>query len=250
MKLQLIRNATMKLTYAGQTLLTDPMLSGKGALQSFAGIAPNPTVELPVPVEEVWRGVERVVVSHCHPDHFDPAGAASLPGGVPAYCQPGDEDKLAAAGLKNVFPIEDKTAWGEVSVTRTGGRHGRGQILERMGPVSGFVFQAAGEPVVYWAGDTVWCPEVENALASFQPDVIVTHSGGAALPGAGTIVMDDAQTLMVLRAAPRAVVVAVHMEALDHCGTSREALRQAANGQGIPASRLLIPADGEALSLP
>jgi len=47
MKIQLIRNATMKLTYAGKTILTDPMLSAKNAYDPFAGVARNPTVELP-----------------------------------------------------------------------------------------------------------------------------------------------------------------------------------------------------------
>ena len=47
MKLQLIRNATMRLNYAGQTILTDPMLSPKDTIDSWAGVARNPTVELP-----------------------------------------------------------------------------------------------------------------------------------------------------------------------------------------------------------
>jgi hypothetical protein len=48
---------------------------------------------------------------------------------------------------------------------RTGGRHGTGEIGEKMGPVSGYVLRGPGEPVVYIAGDTVWCPEVAAALA-------------------------------------------------------------------------------------
>ena len=45
MKIQLIRNATMKITYAGRTILSDPMLAPKGDFKSFAGIARNPTIE-------------------------------------------------------------------------------------------------------------------------------------------------------------------------------------------------------------
>ena len=71
MKIQLIRNATMKLTFAGRTILTDPMLSTKGAYEPFAGIARNPTIDLPLPIEEILDGVESVVISHDHPDHFD-----------------------------------------------------------------------------------------------------------------------------------------------------------------------------------
>ena len=79
MEIQLIRNATMKITYGGHTILTDPMLSPKGAFRSFANIAKNPTIELPFPVEDVVTGVEAAVVTHYHPDHFDKAAGAALP---------------------------------------------------------------------------------------------------------------------------------------------------------------------------
>ena len=60
MKIQLIRNATMKLTYAGRTILTDPMLSPKGDFKAFAGIARNPTIELPFQKEEIVVSDEKI----------------------------------------------------------------------------------------------------------------------------------------------------------------------------------------------
>ena len=62
MKIQLIRNATMKITYAGRTFLTDPMLSTKGDFEAFAGIAPNPTIELPFQIEDIIKGIESVLL--------------------------------------------------------------------------------------------------------------------------------------------------------------------------------------------
>ena len=67
MKIQLIRNATMKLSYAGQTILTDPMLSPKDAFDPFAGVARNPTVELPHTLEQILDRVDGVLVSHSEP---------------------------------------------------------------------------------------------------------------------------------------------------------------------------------------
>jgi len=61
--------------------------------------------------------------------------------------------------------------------------------------------------------------------------------------------MDVLATLKVAQAAPDAVLVAVHLESLDHCPVSRKALRQSAEEAGIPPSRLLIPADGETIRL-
>lgn len=48
-----------------------------------------------------------------------------------------------------------------------------------MGPVSGFVLEAKTEPTLYISGDTVWCPEVKQALHTHNPDVVVCFAGGA-----------------------------------------------------------------------
>jgi L-ascorbate metabolism protein UlaG (beta-lactamase superfamily) len=248
MKIQLIRNATMKITYGGHTILTDPMLSPKGAFRSFANIAKNPTVELLFPVEDVVNGVEAAVVTHCHPDHFDKAAGAALPKRIAVFCQPGDEARFADEGFSSVTPIQRSHTWQGINITRTEGRHGSGKVLDMMGKVSGFVFQADGEPTVHWVGDSIWCEPVEQSIAEFKPDVIITHSGGAKLPDFDPIIMDAEQTLTTVHASGEAIVVAVHLEALDHCGVTREALRQLAEENGISPNRLLIPEDGAVLS--
>lgn len=245
MKIQLIRNATMKISYAGRTFLTDPMLSPKDEIRSFAGIARNPTIELPLPIEEIVKGIDGVIVSHDHPDHFDKAASLALTNVVPVFCQPGDEIRLREEGFQTVVPIEDIHVWEGITITRTDGKHGKGKIIERTGEVSGFVFQANSEPTVYWVGDSIFCEEVENTINRFSPAIIITHSGGATLPGYESIIMDGEQTLAVINASQEAVVVAIHMESLDHCTVTREALRLMAEKTGMPKSRLIIPKDGE-----
>ena len=96
-------------------------------------------------------------------------------------------------------------------------------------------------------GDSIWCDPVKNTINNFKPDIIVTHSGGAKLPGFETIIMDAEQTLTTVNASANAVVVAVHLEALDHCGVSREMLRELADKAAISPSRLIIPEDGETI---
>ena len=248
MEIQLIRNATMKITFAGRTMLTDPVLSAKGEIRSFVGIAPNPTVELPLTVDEILSGVECVVVSHDHIDHIDPAAVAALPKTLPVLCQPGDEGRLTDQGFETVTPVETSHIWEGITVTRTGGMHGSGEILKRTGKVSGFVFQSPGEPTVYWVGDSIWCEPVADAIASFTPDIIITHSGGAKFPEYDAIIMDAEQTVKTAQSAPEAVIVAVHLESLDHCEVSREMLRRMADQASISPSRLAIPADGETVT--
>jgi len=118
-----------------------------------------------------------------------------------------------------------------------------------MGQVSGFVFEAPGEPTVYWAGDTILYEPVRETIGRFRPDVIVTHSSGALWKGDGPIVMDAGQTVEVCRITSGSRVVAIHLDSLDHGEVGRTDLRAAARVAGIPDGRLLIPADGETLEI-
>jgi L-ascorbate metabolism protein UlaG (beta-lactamase superfamily) len=249
MKLQLIRNATIRLEYGGFTILIDPLLGSKHSYPSYVGIEDNPTVDLPIPVSEVLAGVDLILISHLHGDHFDAEAQEILDKTLPIICQPGDNETIEIHGFNNIVELESETKWNQVSISRTGGQHGKGQWAERLNPVSGFVFQSPEEPIVYWIGDSVWCEEVAQSLEKYQPDVLVTHSGGAELRDSGPIVMDAVQTITVCEAAPSAVVIATHMEALDHCKTSRKDLQLAAEGSGIDLNRLLILEDGELVEI-
>lgn len=249
MQLQLIRNATMRIHYAGRLLLTDPFLGAKHAYRSFAGVSPNPMVDLPLAAEAVVAGVEMVLISHLHNDHFDPPAWELLPKNVPLFCQPGDEAQIVAKGFQAVTPVVEPLEWQGIIIHRTPGQHGTGLLAEQMGQVSGFVLRAEGEPTVYWAGDTIWYPAVTEVLATIRPQVVITHSSGARFKEGDPIVMDADQTTTLCRAAPQATVVAVHMEALDHGTVSRAALRAAAETWDIGPERLLIPADGQTITL-
>lgn len=245
MKIQLIRNATMRIEFAGKTFLADPMLSPKGAIQSFAGISPNPTIELPFSADEVIKGINAVLASHTHPDHFDKPAMDLLSKQLPVFCQKPDENLLKENSFQNVTVVEKSVVWENITITKTGGKHGSGEILNMMGEVSGFILQAKGEPTIYWIGDAIWGEEVENAIKTYNPEIIITHSGGAVIPGFPAILMDANETITVLKAAPNAKIVAIHMEALDHCTVTRNALRELANNNGITWKRLIIPNDGE-----
>jgi len=117
-----------------------------------------------------------------------------------------------------------------------------------MGPVAGYLVRAPGEPSFYLAGDTVWYPELAAAVAPLAPDVVVTHSGGAVWgENRELILMDDTQTAAACQALPNSFFVAVHLEALDHCTTSRRRLRSTL--ENVCPDRFGIPADGEIISL-
>ena len=247
MKIQLIRNATMRILYGGRQILTDPMLSEKHEIESFAGVSPNPVIDMPVPVSQVLEGIEAVFLSHLHQDHFDLAAQGFINKGMKIFCQPVDVKRLKDMGFLEVNAVEKETQWGGIAITRTGGQHGTGKWEKEMGNVSGFVFKAAGEPVIYWAGDTILNEIVEQVIETFDPDIIITHSCGAKFPDSDPIIMDAQQTIDLSQKAPKATIVAVHMESLDHASVNRSGLRSAAVKAGISEERLQIPNDGEIL---
>ncbi len=249
MKLQLIRSATVRLEYAGVTILIDPMLGAKHSYPSYTGIEDNPTVDLPIPASDVLAGVDLLLISHLHTDHFDKLAQEIINKGLPILCQPGDKKAIETHGFNTVVELENETQWHQINVSRTGGQHGTGRWAERLNPVSGFVFQHPDEPTLYWIGDSILCAEVEQALGKYQPDVIVCHSGGAELGDSGPIIMDAAQTITVCKTAPTAIMIATHMEALDHCKTTRRDLQLAAEESGIDLYRLLILDDGELVEI-
>ena len=248
MEIQLIRNATLRMDYAQNRFVIDPYLAAKHSRPSYSGVSPNPLVELPCSPQEVIAGIDMAVVSHLHSDHFDPTAQRLLPKDLPVLCQPGDHAALERDGFRRVMPVVDSLHWKGIHITRTVGQHGTGQVLQEMGEASGFVFRAENEPTVYWAGDTIWCEPVARVIDQVQPDIIVTHSCGAVWGQDVLIVMDAAQTVAVCRAAPNSVVVATHMDSVDHATVSRQALRAYAEANGIQTTQLLIPADGESLT--
>jgi L-ascorbate metabolism protein UlaG (beta-lactamase superfamily) len=179
MKIRLIRNATIVLEYAGKKFIIDPYLSAKYTLPSYTGKSPNPLVDLPCAPSEVLEGIDMVILSHLHSDHFDPAAQKLLPSNLPLLCQPSDEFELKARGFQNSIPIIDQIIWENIEIMRTTCQHGSGQVLQAMGAASGFVLTHKNEPTIYWAGDTIWCNAVASTIAQIKPAIIITHSGGA-----------------------------------------------------------------------
>ncbi|CAD5249087.1 MULTISPECIES: MBL fold metallo-hydrolase [unclassified Imperialibacter] len=256
MELQLIRNATVKLQFGGVTFLIDPYLGGKYSQPSLAGRSKNPTVDLPCSIKEILEGVDYIIVSHLHPDHFDDEAQHNLSRQAPIFCQPQDLDALMSSGFGNVRAIDRDLDIEGVSITRTDCQHGSGEILPLMGVASGFVFRHLEEKTLYWCGDTVWYDGVQDVIDRHKPEVVVCHAGGNAFAhsynvfgpafsgDSESLVMDAGQVLMLCDYATQAQVLATHIGALDHDSLTREELRNRTITQ-VERGQLLIPGDGQ-----
>ncbi len=237
MRITLVRNATVVLELDGRRILVDPMLDPAGArpaITDSANPVRNPTVELPFPPEEVVHGLDAVLVTHRHKDHFDDTAERLLPRDVPVFCQPEDATALRELGL-DARAVEETLDWDGLTWHRVPARHGHGAVAEALAPVSGFVL---GE--LYLAGDTVWYEAVEETIERFSPRVAVVHAGGASFLEGGLIVMGIDDVREVASRVP--VVVCVHMEALNHCFLSRTDLAAADRG-------VRTPGDGETVEV-
>src|SRR4051812_23119494 len=223
------------------------MLDDAGARPAVAGTENerrNPLVPLPVAVEEVIHGVDAVLVTHLHADHLDDGAISALPPSLPLFCQPEDATRLVAHGFTDVRPVgDDGLEFNGIAIARTPARHGRGEIGEQMAPASGFLLAAEGEPKLYVAGDTIWCSEVIEVLGREQPNVTVVNAGAAQFVEGGPITMDGADVADLTQGAPWTQVVAVHMEAINHCLLTRDRLREKLAGLGL-AAHVMIPGDG------
>jgi L-ascorbate metabolism protein UlaG (beta-lactamase superfamily) len=238
MRVTLVRNATLLVELDGRRILVEPMLDPVGArppVEETPNARPNPLVPLPLPAEELVAGLDAVIVTHLHRDHFDDTGARLVPRDVPVFCQPTDAERLGSFGL-DARPVEDELDWDGLRIARTGGRHGSDEAMaSELGPVSGFVLNG-----LYIAGDTVWCAEVEEALERHRPRVAVVNASRARFLEGGPIVMTAEQVREVVDRVP--TVVVVHLEAINHCLESRAEVRAA-----VPEA--LVPEDGETLEL-
>jgi len=249
----LLRHASIVISLGNKKILVDPMLSAKGEMDPVANCGNDiriPMTDLPLDTAALGTllsSVDAVIVTHLHRDHWDAAAQLLIQKDKPLFCQPPDADTIKRQGFLHVQAVVDRYLWQGIAISRTGGRHGTGEIGEKMGPVSGFVLSYNGT-AVYIAGDTIWCPEVKDALQQFNPGYTIVNAGAAKFLTGDPITMTPQDILQVHMQLPCTKIIAVHMDTVNHCFIKRNDLRTA-----LPANNweswLSIPADGEQINI-
>ena len=248
MRFRLLRHATILIEINNRKILVDPMLAKKEAMDPV-GNAGNtfriPMVDLPVNEDELkqtLRTVDAVLITHTHRDHWDTAAQQLIDKDASIFCQPADEEKIRKQGFNNVTAIKDDLIWNNISIHRTNGQHGTGDIGKAMGTVSGFVFTHQ-QQTLYIAGDTIWCNDVKEAIDKYSPTHIVLNGGGAKFLTGDPITMTTDDVLSVSKNT-KAIITVVHLETINHCLQKRAAFAEMVEAYQL-AKRVHLPNDGD-----
>jgi len=263
MKFHHIRNATCIIETAEHRILIDPMLSASGELPPFSFFRfprkANPIVELPAHTDALLKDITHCLITHSqtfnfrplqHSDHLDHRGEEFLiRNNIGITTRKQDGKYLQKYGMRVEHQLEywQPHPFGGAKITAVPAKHGHGWNHHLMANGAGFFLELPGEPTIYIAGDTVLTANVEKALGHFKPDIAVAAAGSAQLDIGPPILMSVEELVAFAKKAPGKVIFN-HLEALNHCPTTRVQLRTVLEEHRL-LSRSMIPEDGESLVL-
>lgn len=252
MIIQQIRNATVKIKYSNITFLIDPWFQDQGTGFSAKAVKPEmqgikcPINALPDTPESILKGVDYCLVTHLHFDHFC---LDYLPKDLRIIAQDQeDAGKISQMGFQNVSAFESESLnIGDITIHKTKAIHGDcEEVVKKMGEVCGYVFEAPGEKRLYLAADTIYCQEVEKTIRQYQPEVIILNCCEATTP-IGRLIMNLSDVEKVCKEAPQAMVIASHLDSVNHALLTRKDIKEFADKKGLSAIR--VPEDGECITV-
>lgn len=262
MKIHHLRNATFVIEAGKHHILIDPMLSDKGELPPFSFFKykarRNPIVPLPEIAAQLLDKVTCCLVTHSrtfgikalqHTDHLDASGEAMLiRKNIPVLCRRRDAAYLEKYGINVQMALGcwDAQPFEGGEIIAVPAKHGHGWNHRLMANGAGFYIQLPNEPSIYISGDTVYTNDVERALNELKPDIAVVAAGSASLDIGPPILMTLEEILTFVQKAP-GIVIANHLEALNHCPTTRAQLKEILKQHDL-LSKTFIPDDGEVLT--
>ncbi|MBR0225548.1 MAG: MBL fold metallo-hydrolase [Thermoguttaceae bacterium] len=262
MKIKQIRNATLRIEYAGVNFLIDPWLAPIYSCGCFASHPGRPfhatdpvkerilfpMAELPESVDEILRDVHYYLTTHIHPDHIDvsPDGlvGAPLDKTLPTLVQnEADAEAFKRSGFQKVSVLsETPTNYGAATLTKTPARHG---TATPCGEACGVLFRAPNEKTLYLAGDTIFYEGVQKTLTTCKPDVVILNACAAELQENGRLIVNDEDVESVAKTAPDATLILSHMDVVPHASITRCTMRGLMARRGI--KDYYMPEDGETL---
>ena len=252
LKIHHIRNATMVIETEKDVILIDPMLGEKGSWNTltFFRFKPqkNPTVVFPSESKKILEKVTHCIITHKHPDHIDKSGEKFLrENKIPVTCSIKDQKHFKKKGLilsKSIDYWEESAFLGG-TIEGIPAKHGYQFIAKLMGNVMGFFIKLPNQKSIYISADTIYTTAVDNVLKTYKPDISVVACGTAQLDLCKPLLMKMDDIIKFVKNAPN-IVIANHLEAINHCPTTREELKKELVSTKL-LDKVKIPNDGDTL---
>jgi L-ascorbate metabolism protein UlaG (beta-lactamase superfamily) len=168
---------------------------------------------------------------------------------IPIICSVKDEKKLRKKRL-NVSQTIDywkTSSFLGGSILGVPAVHGYGFIAKPMGNVMGFYIELPNEKSIYISADTIYTEDVHKVLTKLKPEISVLACGTAQLDVFQPLLMRIDDILKFIQNAPNKVI-ANHLEAVNHCPTTRIQLKNEVTKKGL-SDKVLIPIDGDSYML-
>jgi L-ascorbate metabolism protein UlaG (beta-lactamase superfamily) len=157
-RITFVGHSTVLIELGGARLLTDPILRDRIL---------HIRREVDSPAPESSRGIDAVLLSHTHADHFDPASVRRA--GAPRLLAPGGARRiLGRRGFREITELTpgDGIEVAGVSVDAVPARHdGRRIPIGRGFDAIGYI-ASTGTRRVYFAGDTAPFPALADAVGA------------------------------------------------------------------------------------
>jgi len=247
-KIQLIRHATVVISTENKKILVDPMLGDVGTEFAYpltSNRVKNPLIPLSVEKNELIRDIDAVLLTHYHPDHFDKEAEKILPKDTLIYCQPGDKEKLMKKGFKNVIIVDDEVKFGEIEIKRLTVNHGEGVWKKPMGKSSAYYLKTK-ENSIFITGDAIFDEQLKRNLKETQPDSIIANAGAAQFIIGEPITLTADGLKNIHQLLPKAKIIAIHMDTINHCKLTKEKLRKYIATKGL-TKNINVPNEGDVL---
>jgi L-ascorbate metabolism protein UlaG (beta-lactamase superfamily) len=221
-----IGTATVLVRFAGFTVLTDPnFLHRHEVVRLGYGLRSRRLTEPAMQIEQL-PGLDLIVLSHFHEDHFDRVAEARLDRELPIFSTPHATEKLARRGFADARAL---TTWQSrriqkgpyrLDVTAMPGRHGPAVFSALLPPVMGSMLDfstVAGERLLrlYISGDTLVYEALHDIPRRYPGvDLALLHLGGTRAFGV-LVTMDGRQGVEAMRIVDPKVAIPIHYDDYD-----------------------------------
>ncbi|MCM6832438.1 hypothetical protein NE282_00680 [Leuconostoc mesenteroides] len=188
-------------------------------------------------------------------DRWDSKAINTIHKDMPIFVQDEvDQHSIINDGFTDVCVMNMKTKFHNITFTKVTGQHYENSDVKKMlendfntSKTMGFYLSTPSEKSILFTGDTIWFDSLENNLEDLKPDIVVMNSGGNRF-SVGRLILNAQDVFKIHETLPQSLLIASHMEAVNHWTTSRTELAAMAEKNGFE-SKLEIPKDGDILTL-